>query len=76
MDYNVSHGIDSGRALPIETFHAKIVLADDRLAYVGSANILGLGDGTSLEAGVLIDGAAALQLARLVDAVLRVARPF
>ena len=73
-DYNLSHAIDSGRALPMETFHAKIVLADDRLAYVGSANMLGSGDGTSLEAGVLVDGQAAVQIARLVDAVLRVAR--
>jgi phosphatidylserine/phosphatidylglycerophosphate/cardiolipin synthase-like enzyme len=74
-DYSIAHSAESGRALPIETFHAKIVLADERLAYVGSANVLGSGDGTSLEAGVLID-AAALQLARLVDAVLRIARPF
>lgn len=76
MEYSIAHATESGRALPIETFHAKIVLADERLAYVGSANVLGSGDGTSLEAGVLIDGTAALQLARLVDAVLRIARPF
>lgn len=72
FDYCVSH--DQNRALPIETFHAKIVMADDRLAYVGSANILGSGEGTSLEAGVLADGQAAAQVARLVNAVLRVAR--
>lgn len=73
-DYNVAHAVESGRALPMETFHAKIVLADDKLAYVGSANMLGSGDGTSLEAGVLVDGRAALQIARLVGGVLRVAR--
>ncbi|RWK26558.1 phospholipase D-like domain-containing protein, partial [Mesorhizobium sp.] len=71
-DYCVAHG--RGRALPLETFHAKIVLADDRLAYVGSANVLGSGDGTSLEAGVLVDGQAALQVARLIGGVLRIAR--
>src|SRR5690606_22301298 len=71
-DYCLPH--DSSRALPLETFHAKIVLADERLAYVGSANMLGSGDGTSLEAGVLVDGRAALQVARLVEGVLRVAR--
>ena len=73
-DYHLSHAADSGRALPIETFHAKVVLADDRLAYVGSANMLGSGDGTSLETGVLVDGQAAVQVARLVDGILRVAR--
>ena len=73
-DYHLPHSPESGRALPIETFHAKIVLADTSLAYVGSANFLGSGDGTSLEAGVLIDGPAAIQVARLVKAVLQVAR--
>ncbi|MEJ0063296.1 MAG: hypothetical protein WDO70_08875 [Alphaproteobacteria bacterium] len=73
-DYHMSHPPAAGRALPIETFHAKIVLADDGLAYVGSANIQGSGDGTSLEAGFIVDGRAAIQVARLVDGVLRVAK--
>lgn len=73
LDYNFSHPVEAGRPLPIETFHAKIVLADDSLAYIGSANFLGSGSGTSLEAGVLVDGRAAGQVARLVDGILRVA---
>lgn len=76
LDYHLSHPTDGSRMLPIETFHAKVVLADDRLAYVGSANMLGSGDGTSLEAGVLVDGRAAVQVARLIDGVLQVARRF
>ena len=74
-DYHLSHSHGFGRALPVETFHAKILLADNALAYVGSANVLGSGGGTSLEAGVLVDGRAAQQVARLIDAVLRIARP-
>jgi hypothetical protein len=73
-DYHLPHGFSSGRAIAIETFHAKVLLADEQLAYVGSANILGSGDGTSLEAGVLVDGRAAAQVARLVGGILRVAR--
>lgn len=73
-DYNLPHSHGSGRALPVETFHAKILLADNRLAYVGSANVLGSGNGTSLETGVLVDGAAARQVTRLIDGVLRIAR--
>jgi hypothetical protein len=73
-DYHLPHSIKNNRMLPIETFHAKIVLADAGLAYVGSANLLGSGDGTSLEAGTLLDGGAAAQVARLIDGVLRVAR--
>ena len=74
-DYRLAHKAGA-RLLPLETFHAKIVLADENLAYVGSANFLGSGDGTSLEAGVLVDGKAAVQVARLIDGVLRVARRF
>jgi phosphatidylserine/phosphatidylglycerophosphate/cardiolipin synthase-like enzyme len=74
-DYHLSHDASAGRALPIETFHAKLVLADDALAYVGSANLLSSSEGVSLETGLLVDGAAASQVSRLVDAVLRVARP-
>jgi phosphatidylserine/phosphatidylglycerophosphate/cardiolipin synthase-like enzyme len=54
--------------------HAKLVVADDTLAYVGSANLLSSSEELSLETGLLIEGAAAAQVARLVDGVLRVAR--
>jgi len=74
-DYHLSHAAAAGRALPIETFHAKLIVADDTLAYVGSANLLNSSEGLSLETGLLVEGAAAVQVARLVDAVLRIARP-
>jgi hypothetical protein len=73
-DYRLAHEQASGRPLLFETFHAKIVLADDGLAYVGSANFLGSSETLTLETGVLIDGRAAGQVARLIDAVLRIAR--
>jgi phosphatidylserine/phosphatidylglycerophosphate/cardiolipin synthase-like enzyme len=73
-DYHLAHAAAAGRALPIETFHAKLVVADEALAYVGSANFLNSSEGLSLETGLLVEGGAATQVARLVDAVLRVAR--
>ena len=73
-DYHLSHDAAGGRTLPIETFHAKLIVADDTLAYVGSANLLSSSEKLSLEAGLLVEGGAAAQAARLVDAVLRVAR--
>lgn len=73
-DYHLSHDAASGRQLPIETFHAKLVIADDTLAYVGSANLLSSSEALCLETGFLVEGAAASDAARLVDAVLRVAR--
>jgi phosphatidylserine/phosphatidylglycerophosphate/cardiolipin synthase-like enzyme len=75
FDYHLPHP-RGARVLPIETFHAKIVVADDTVAYVGSANVLGSGDGTSLEAGVLVDGRGAAQAARLVDGILQIARSY
>jgi hypothetical protein len=73
-DYHLSHDAATGRVLPIETFHAKLIVADDVLAYVGSANLLSSSEDLCLETGLLVDGAAASDVARLVDAVLRVAR--
>jgi Phospholipase D Active site motif len=44
-DYHLSHDAASGRQLPIETFHAKLVVADETLSYVGSANLLSSSEG-------------------------------
>jgi phosphatidylserine/phosphatidylglycerophosphate/cardiolipin synthase-like enzyme len=73
-DYHLSHDRAAGRSLPIETFHAKVLVADAKLAYVGSANLLSASEGVCLETGFLVEGAAAADAARLVEAVLRVAR--
>jgi phosphatidylserine/phosphatidylglycerophosphate/cardiolipin synthase-like enzyme len=72
-DYYLSHDANAGRALPVETFHAKLLLADNALAYIGSENFLGSSEGVCLETGILVEGAAASDVARLVEAVLRVA---
>lgn len=55
-----------------ETFHAKVVLADQDLAYVGSANMTVFAR-HSMELGVLMDGRAARVIASVVRAVERVA---
>lgn len=51
-----------------ETFHAKVVLADNDLAYVGSANMTRF-ERRSMELGVLVDGKAARVVASVVRAV-------
>ncbi len=51
-----------------ETFHAKIVLADSDVAYVGSANMLSYARG-SAELGVIIRGREARIIASVVRAV-------
>lgn len=55
----------------LETFHAKIVLADGVAAYVGSANFLYRSKEANLECGFLLEGGAVAPVAVVVDAVLR-----
>ena len=58
-----------------ETFHAKVVLADDRLAYVGSANLLTQLH-HSLELGNVVQGRAARVVASVVRAVEAASPPW
>jgi hypothetical protein len=51
-----------------ETFHAKVVIADHDLAYVGSANMTRF-ERRSMELGILVDGKAAKVVASVVRAV-------
>jgi hypothetical protein len=56
-----------------ETFHAKAVLADSRMAYLGSANMTHASLSVSMELGTLLQGDSARTLASVVDAILSVA---
>lgn len=51
-----------------ETFHAKVVIADQDLAYVGSANMTRF-QRRSMELGILVDGKAAKVVSSVVRAV-------
>lgn len=57
-----------------ETFHAKVVLADRDWAYVGSTNLNQWSISYSMELGVSLRGRAAGRIARVVDAVMRIAK--
>ncbi|MDX2145207.1 MAG: phospholipase D-like domain-containing protein [Rhodospirillaceae bacterium] len=59
--------------LGFETFHAKIVLADQDLAYVGSANMT-LYARRSMELGVLVEGRPAKVIASAVRAMEKISR--
>lgn len=73
LEYRVRHP-DSDRSLPIETFHAKIVLADASVAYVGSANMLQSSLEVALECGFIVEGPAVAQVSDVVAAIIDVAR--
>ncbi|MER9762628.1 phospholipase D-like domain-containing protein [Mesorhizobium sp. M0138] len=57
-----------------ETFHAKVVLADDTTAYIGSANFLKYWR-HSVEIGVVVKGDVARTLHFVVAAILQIAAP-
>jgi hypothetical protein len=65
---------DGGRRR-IETFHAKMILADDRIAYVGSSNFLTSSLDQSLECGVLLSGIEVSVVTALIDAIERISQP-
>ncbi len=52
-------------------FHAKVMLADERVAYIGSANLTGRGMADRLEIGVLLRGPVVRIVGYLVRAVLQ-----
>lgn len=56
-----------------ETFHAKAVLADSRMAYLGSANMTYASLSMSMELGTLLRGESARTLTSVVDAILSIA---
>lgn len=64
--------MDGGR----ETFHAKAVLCDRSIAYLGSSNITAASLEHSMEMGVVLEGRAAVGVAEVIDAVLATATPW
>jgi phosphatidylserine/phosphatidylglycerophosphate/cardiolipin synthase-like enzyme len=73
LTYAVRH--DPGTRTPaVETFHAKIILADHDKAYVGSANMNRWSRDFSMECGVIIRGPCVRLVATLVDAIKSIAQ--
>lgn len=56
-----------------ETFHAKVVLADRAMAYVGSSNMNKASLEHSMEMGVVVEGKAAQHISRVLDTIMKVA---
>jgi phosphatidylserine/phosphatidylglycerophosphate/cardiolipin synthase-like enzyme len=69
FNYSIPRGPAPGR----ETFHAKVILADSDLAYVGSANMTVASLETSLEMGVVLEGRAAREVSYVINAILKCA---
>lgn len=71
----VNFRLDRPDAPGNETFHAKVVLADDAAAYVGSSNMNQWSFKYSLELGLYVRGKAAARIASLLRAVRDVSGP-
>jgi phosphatidylserine/phosphatidylglycerophosphate/cardiolipin synthase-like enzyme len=75
LTYAITHD-PTLRSIPVETFHAKILLADLDKAYIGSSNMNRWSRDFSMECGVVIRGPAAKPVATLVDALLQISEPW
>lgn len=72
LRYAVTHD-PAFRTPTIETFHAKILLADNDKAYIGSANMTRASRDFSMECGAIVRGPAVRPVATLIDAIMQVA---
>lgn len=70
-EYRLSYKSEIGTPV-IETFHAKIVLADQVASYVGSANFLRSSIERSVECGLLLEGDEVQKIHDLIEAMLNV----
>ncbi len=71
-NYSVPRVAGCGR----ETFHAKVVLCDRNVAYVGSSNLNTASLEHSMEVGVVLQGRAAADVATVLDAVINASVPW
>ena len=75
LGYAISHD-PALRNPSIETFHAKIILADDDKAYIGSSNMTRSSRDCSMECGVILRGPCVKPVATLVEAMIRIGNPW
>jgi phosphatidylserine/phosphatidylglycerophosphate/cardiolipin synthase-like enzyme len=72
FNYSIPRVGGSGR----ETFHAKVVLCDRNVSYIGSSNLNAASLEYSMEMGVTLEGKASADVATVVDSVLLAAIPW
>jgi hypothetical protein len=71
LNYAISHD-PALRNPAVETFHAKIILADDDKAYIGSSNMTRWSRDFSMECGVILRGPCVKPVATLVEAMIKI----
>jgi phosphatidylserine/phosphatidylglycerophosphate/cardiolipin synthase-like enzyme len=71
LSYAITHD-PALRSPAIETFHAKILLADNDKAYIGSANMTRWSRDFSMECGVILKGPSVKPVATLIEAIIKI----
>ena len=71
LSYAITHD-PAYRNPAVETFHAKILLADNDKAYIGSANMTRWSRDFSMECGVILKGPAVKPVATLIEAIIKI----
>jgi len=74
LSYAITHD-PAFRSPSVETFHAKILLADNDKAYIGSANMTRWSRDFSMECGVILKGPSVKPVATLIDAIIKISSP-
>ncbi len=72
LNYSIPRVEGGGR----ETFHAKVVLCDRNVSYVGSSNMNAASLEHSMEMGIVLQGKASADVATVIDSVLMAAVPW
>ncbi len=75
LSYAITHD-PAFRRPSVETFHAKIVLADNDKAYIGSANMTRWSRDFSMECGVILKGPSVKPVATLIEAIIKISNPW
>lgn len=71
LSYAITHD-PALRSPAVETFHAKILLADNDKAYIGSANMTRWSRDFSMECGVILKGPSVKPVATLIEAIIKI----
>lgn len=70
----VDYSIEREGSKMLETFHAKVILADDRYCYLGSSNLDKYSIDNSMELGALITGDSVRLLKNLMDIIVSISK--
>lgn len=75
LEFRDLYELDAASGTQVYATHAKTIVADEQLCYLGSANLTTTSLGTNFELGVVLTGSAVDTVAHLFDSVFDVSRP-